>query len=650
MSTLFVGDRVVAYCEDDLLEVEYALFSPSEVLVSAAPGLGVREQGYLTTAGFARDRLTEAWITPELVEDAFVSLGLQPIRLLARSVAISAIAHELGPYEVFEGGEFRSKTRDYAGVWLELFRIRKLCEEAGLPNASLLMQAMHLFMVVCEVPEDTPVRLHTARAMVDRRPGQRSHRKVDLEDVYRLPPVLHGLPLSSRGPSQDHDPPGLRDELLRSIRDRGAMSASPDPRLGALVAALTGKSERSLPETEPPPPESEAPRTARGVAPPASDPPALIVTDPPEDAERSPTPAHAGEPPLWGELRKHSEMLRGENHLRAVALFLSRVADEGAALPEVTLLAARAWLAAGERAHARHFARRVAEDASLPNAVRLAAAEILDATQPTQQSEFPPAVAPIPTPPATRVVTQGSPAVSVLPPAPPGASLPPVGLAPEPEVEIPIDLPDFSLPPAAAPAPAPAPARRIDAPPSRATATAFPAVPKTAAAPVPFASRRAEIVESLPLPEGVDESLLPYGSLPRDAVEARVYCTRLAKDLARDYRLWYGNALKIDPIAIDHMQRHLRRRFAEGQVDLSHDLGKELLRHGALFAEILSRTLGGVWLDVSDNEQGRWSMRVGASTVWPIGRVYRYYQQGHREADLVATYFELERALPIKPG
>jgi hypothetical protein len=119
----------------------------------------------------------------------------------------------------------------------------------------------------------------------------------------------------------------------------------------------------------------------------------------------------------------------------------------------------------------------------------------------------------------------------------------------------------------------------------------------------------------------------------------------MARDLGRDYRLWYGTTLKTDLVAIDLMQRHLRRRFADGKMDERHarELEAELTRHGALLGEILARSLDAAWVDVSSDQPGHWAMVVPPDLrVWPIGRVYRFFRQGHRESDLVAFYFEVQ--------
>jgi hypothetical protein len=153
-----------------------------------------------------------------------------------------------------------------------------------------------------------------------------------------------------------------------------------------------------------------------------------------------------------------------------------------------------------------------------------------------------------------------------------------------------------------------------------------------------------EIVETMPLPHGAAEDF-PIGALPTDPLGARVFMTRLSRELGRDYRIWYGTTLKTDLVAVDAMQRHLRRRFPEGPTDEkeARTLEVELTRHGALLSEILARSLGAEWVDVSPEHPGHWAMMLPSDVrVWPIGRVFRFYRQGHRESDLVAFLIELE--------
>jgi len=118
--------------------------------------------------------------------------------------------------------------------------------------------------------------------------------------------------------------------------------------------------------------------------------------------------------------------------------------------------------------------------------------------------------------------------------------------------------------------------------------------------------------------------------------------TRLSRDLARDYRLWYGKTLRCDVIAIDGMQQHLAHRFAGADIT-DEAVAWELRRHGALVSEIIARKLSGTWVDVGPTEPGYWAMRVPPGTrTNPIGRVYRFVALGHRERDLVSYFIELE--------
>jgi hypothetical protein len=164
----------------------------------------------------------------------------------------------------------------------------------------------------------------------------------------------------------------------------------------------------------------------------------------------------------------------------------------------------------------------------------------------------------------------------------------------------------------------------------------------------PFRLGRSEIVETMPLPAGLTDEMLAEEASPTTANQTRIAMTRQARALGRDYRLWYGTTLKTNAMAVEAMQRHLRRRFGDGGTGEKNEkkLEVELTRHGALLSEILARILGGEWVDVSGDEPGRWTMVLGHRLrVWPIGRVYRFFRQGHREADLVAFYLDLERTL-----
>jgi hypothetical protein len=639
LSSLFVGERLISRCEDGLLVAEYALFDPAEVMVSAGSGPGVREQGYFTTAGAARERLQAEGITPELTAEAFEALRPGHIRTLARGTSVLHAIDGITPYEAFEGGTYQAIQGTYRGTWLDMDALAHACP---LRSAAVLLQALHLRTVVDEVPEDAPVRLLTANATGNLRAGERTWVRVNLKAAKRLPAVLRAMRVASRPRYDTTDEVEVREELLRGLRARSSGSTSTHPRIRNL-ATLVARTGRT-----PPPP-----RPTPGTAP-------SIEAQVKEGMSQGKDPLA-----LIEELRGHTQLLRGEDHLRAVAHFLSGMAERSPTQPELGILASRAWLAAGEPGHARHFSKRVAEDESAEDALRLLALEIIESTESSGAPPPPEEAPPIVPMPILMAVPheQFAPAGASLPPyasdrgRPPKPYAVPIPRAPA----VPVIARPAADPPAQAATTSPVvasqvvvvePIKPVATPPPTHEATAEPITERTPPPPPPNPlhvrkPRRSEIVESLALPEGLSEEMLPVGARPATPDQVRIAMTRLSRTLGRDYRLWYGTTLVTNAVAIETMQRHLRRRFEDASSDqrTANKLEIELTRHGALLSEILARSLGGVWVDVSPAELGRWSMAVPPDTrVWPIGRVYRFFQQGHREADLVAYYLDLETA------
>jgi hypothetical protein len=527
LASLVVGDWVVARAER-ALEAEYALFAASDVLLTAKAALGTRERGYLTTAGIARARLADAGVTIDLANAALAALG--PLRELARTPAIARVCDRLGAGEAFQGAWFDAESRRYRGAWIDLDAIARACDGADI---ALAMQLVHLAAVLDDVDANVPVRLLTAGD--ESRAGERSWRKVDLDFVRDLPDALA---LAHRPfDASMIDASEIDADIVADLHARAAMSPRERPRLYALASLLGG----ARPDVE------------------------LIVTDELEVRLE----------PLLVELHTHRAMLLGEAHLREVAQFFTAMSEKRSSLCDLAILASRAWLASGEIAYARYFARRVTDDVTATLAARAAATEILESTTPTNESMRPPPVMEnAPEPPS--IVTSAP-----LANAPRGASLPPMA-------------PSSSLPPVAL-----------------------------------LTTATSEIIETMPAPD--------------DDMRARM--TKIAREVARDYRLAYGITLKTDGAAVEAMQRHLRRRFADARSDerLRSMLVTELTRHGALLSEILARALGATWTDTDPVELGHWEMLVPPGTlIHPIGRVYRFFQQDHREDDLIAYYTLLE--------
>jgi hypothetical protein len=186
------------------------------------------------------------------------------------------------------------------------------------------------------------------------------------------------------------------------------------------------------------------------------------------------------------------------------------------------------------------------------------------------------------------------------------------------------------------------------------------------APPAPAAPRGGEVTQSLPrppaLPRGVDthseaaEYLgLPRGAsaepprpdmMPRTVADARALFTHLARELGHEYRVKRGVELRTDVNALEAMQAHLFEAYF-GKNVRSLDDWLDVRRHGALLGEILVRTLGAEWTDISASELGYWAMTVphvgaGGTRVWPFARVLRYVAMGPKERDLVSYYLELK--------
>jgi hypothetical protein len=179
----------------------------------------------------------------------------------------------------------------------------------------------------------------------------------------------------------------------------------------------------------------------------------------------------------------------------------------------------------------------------------------------------------------------------------------------------------------------------ISIPPASLTPRAMSARALRAAAP-------AELAEMLALPPG-SERVEQDGSLLRTGLEARVHFTRLARELGRSYRERFSIELWSDIRGIETMQTKLREMFRDGPPKSPADVA-EARRHGALFSEILTRSLGAEWSDISPTELGYWSMTIPPSTrVLPFGKMARFIAAASDPksdaGDLMKYYLEVER-------
>ncbi len=589
-SSLRVGERLIAWSDDGLLAAEYALFDATEIVLHASDPVTVREAGYMTTAKQALDRLAALGVSVELASEAAKALSRDVIVSFARGATARAVVAELGAQEVFDGAIYRAspEVQCYEGTWLDL---RNLSPLVSLPSAPLLLQALHLAATLVEVSGDTSLHLSTAGTMRARRPGERTYMRPSLKGIDEMPKVLRKL--RPRTLPLDADPAResrLHPALLARVRERLTKDATPrlrahlqvlDRTLSGLAKAGGHMADEELRAIERQLDESDLRDVAEWI----------------QRIERV-----RGNIPAIRYLQARLALLRGDEPPESVAKKLSEIADEEQGFHQASLVAARTWLAAGEEGHARYFAHKLVDDPTASDSERLVALEIL-ATVPANTS--------VPSMPSVKAeIVDDIPATARLPRAPRLLGL---GNVPPP----PTNTTPTAPPPPYAPGASPPPAR-------------------------PVALYIPELVESLPLPPGASEADLGVNERPTTPTQARISMVRLARDLARDYRLWYGKTLRCDVMAIDGMQQHLTQRYVGADIT-EEPIAWELRRHGALLTEVIARKLGGGWIDVGPSEPGYWSMLVPPGTrTHPIARVYRYVSLGQRERDLVAYFIELE--------
>jgi hypothetical protein len=584
LSSLRIGQRVLSFSDDGLLVAEYSLFDAAGIVLHSTDPVSVREAGYMTTAGQALERLRQEGVTPELALEASAALRSDVAVTYARTEVVRGVVEQLGAQELFDGAIFRAGTSVYEGAWLDL---RGLASGLAAPNAPLLLQALHLAASLAEVPADTALNLSTAAVTRTRRPGERTFQRATFDGVGNVPDQLRHM---SPRTTQLVDPAleaRLRPVLLARVRERLGSHASP------LVRAHLAALEKGLsPRTGSEPPGAADLRTLERQ---------IDEGDPTDLDERlDRLEAARGSTPALRYLRARAALMRGQKPPRYVAQELSELAEIDHGFHEAALGAARSWLAAGEQAQARRFAHQVADDPSATDSKRLVALEILDATPQTHQSREPPPIEALAeTMPA--IPQQRAPNFPWLGQMPPPTGVPPA----------------MSIPPQ----PAAEPVARTKPPRAR-------YVP--------------ELVEALLLPPGTSETDLALDALPTSPAQARIAMTRLSRDLARDYRLWYDKTLRCGVMAIEAMQQHLLARF-QGADIADPGVAWELRRHGALMSEVIARSLGGQWVDVRPSEPGFWTMRVAGSTrTYPIGRVYRFVTAGRQERGLVEHFLALD--------
>jgi hypothetical protein len=687
---LQLGDTVILVAQGGPPEAEYALFDPGEIeLLATEPGR-IREIGYRTVVGRARARLTELGITLEAAQEAAAAMKPVVSRAYARGAAVRRIVDRLGPAEIFEGRAFDATAGRYAGSFMDLDLLARDLA-AALPQAAALMQALHLAAALAERDDDVPVVLATAQVSAAGRPGERTYHRVTFNDPHgpqdpheprRLVAAMRALKPQER-PGEESDP--SRHDILTWARERGQQMPAARDRFAAIEAVLDA---RDAPVRGPLADGElwtlETKLTAGELG---------GVSERLDDFER-----RRGRLPGTMYLRARLALMTGSEDPRVIAERVSALSTSMAAFHELHLLAAQAWVAAGDARRARAFARDLLDNKTANDTLRMSALEVLDTVgQSSTNLEkaatpiLPQAVVGVPPsgPPATprdRPPSSPFPQRERAPSSPftprdraPSSPFTPRDRTPSssrtPRARLP-SSPDMTPVPSSDPATPRSMtrpgwpgvhtpdvrearsesselrgvARRRSLPPGASLPPyrieARPDEPWTPTPPGPGAE--AERVESLSLPPELRGSPPPADEVPRTPWEARLSFTYLARELAHELRVHHGIELRCDVEGLEVSQRYLREALADGRVRSPED-ERQVMRHAGFLAEVLARRLGARWVDLEPAEPGAWAMLVPFRTrttevirVWPLGRVLRFVAMGHKERDLVSYYLELE--------
>jgi hypothetical protein len=366
--TLEVGDRVILLAKGGPPEAEFALFDAGDIeLASSGPGQ-VREVGYRTTADDAVRRLEAVGVTLDLAEETAAVMVPMIATTYARGPVARRVASLLGPGELFDGGVYDFELRRYEGRWIDL---PALALDVELSRATTLMQSLALVTLLSEVEPRTPILMTTREYASDRRPGERSYRRVPLDHVFNLKAALQTLAgRGRRTPSPDRETGPSREELIEVLHARAAVAVQTPAkeRLEAIESA-TGLRQKPLkgPLADVELWAMEEQLTAGNAA---------GVMEKIDAFEK-----RSGRSPATSYLRARASLLTGREPARSIAEKASALAMSMTSFAECELLAAEAWAAAGELRRAMPFARDLISNKAAHEEVRARAVQIIESAE-----------------------------------------------------------------------------------------------------------------------------------------------------------------------------------------------------------------------------------------------------------------------------
>ncbi len=342
-------------------EAEYALFDSSEIeLRSSEPGR-VREHGYQTTVALARERLEALGATPQRARDAASALQPGLAAAYARGSAVRRIARYLTAVELLASETYDASVHAYRGVYLDL---ATLATDLGRAHASTELRALHLALVLESAHEDAKVVLTTDAWTKTRRPGERTYRRPPLAAVAGLRDALSAHADTAPEPRIEDALP--RQDVLALLRTRADAATDEDER-ALYVSLQTAITAREQPEKGPladPALWAIEQRLDAGQV--------ASVVESIEALERE-----IGRTPGTTYLRGRASLLLHLEPPKLVAERVSALALSMTSFQELSLLAAEAWLEAGDPRRAMPYARDLVDAPGIDEGLLMRAQRVL---------------------------------------------------------------------------------------------------------------------------------------------------------------------------------------------------------------------------------------------------------------------------------
>jgi hypothetical protein len=357
---LLIGDRVVLRANAPP-EAEYILFEIADIeLRSSEPGR-VREHGYQTTVERARARLDQAGATAALARECATAMHPVLSAAYARGLAAKHVAPYLSPLELFQADHYDAASHKYCGVFIDL---PTMVGDLAVPAAAIALQALYLAVLIEAETDDTTVFLSTEAWTKQRKPGERTHRRPNLGALRDLRMSL--VDLAGLAPKPEIREQLPRADVLAFLRARAESATDDDGR--ALYSSLErGVNVREVPErgplSDPALWEIETRLDAESYD---------TVLEAIEDAERS-----RGRTPGTTYLRARASLALRLEPPKLIAERVSALALSMTSFQELCLLAAEAWLEAGDPRRAMPYARDLVDAPGVDEGLLLRAKRLL---------------------------------------------------------------------------------------------------------------------------------------------------------------------------------------------------------------------------------------------------------------------------------